>query len=302
LGRTIFSSFGELSEIRTLNLFRLSVSMPNHAVTILRDLVFAETDGMPLGLDLYLPATTQPPPLVVWIHGGGWREGSKARPPVARLTEHGFALASISYRLTQQAIFPAQIHDCKAAVRWLRAHQHHFGYDAQWLAAVGGSSGGQLAMLLGTSHGVADLEGELGEDGDQSSQVQAVVSYFGPSDFVLRGRTQPEIAYTEKSGSFALLGGITHGRVLPELEVAASPIHYVSPESPPLLLYHGEADELVRIDQSEAMFDAYRRLGLPVQLVRIPTGGHGGAIFFWGEQFETLRRFLTESHQAWHLS
>jgi acetyl esterase/lipase len=274
-------------------------NMSNSSLTILRDLTFAEPDGQPLTLDLYLPATSAPPPLVLWIHGGGWRKGSKSRPPVARLTEHGFALACISYRLTHQAIFPAQIHDCKAAVRWLRGHEHHFGYDARWLAAVGGSSGGHLAMLLGTSHGVAALESSLGEHLHQSTEVQATVSYFGPSDFVLRGQTQPEIAYTEKSGSFALLGGLMHGGVLPELEMLASPSQYVSPESAPLLLFHGEADKLVLIDQSERMLERYQRVGRPAELVRVPGGGHGGAIYFWGENFATLRRFLTGQHEAW---
>lgn len=274
------------------------MNVPNRQeLTILKDLTYAEPDGIPLALDLYLPATRQPPPLVIWIHGGGWREGSKARPPIMRLTEYGFALASISYRFTQQAIFPAQIHDCKGAVRWLRAHQHHFGYDAEWIAAVGASSGGHLAMLLGNTPGHALLEGDVGGNESESAQVQCVVSYFAPTDFVLRGKTQPEIAYSERSGSYALLGGVQTGRVATDLEVSASPVQYVSRKSPPLLLFHGEADELVLMDQSERMADEYRKHGLPVQFVRVPGGGHGGAVFFCGEYFDRLLKFLRDGYR-----
>lgn len=266
--------------------------MSNAGLTVLRDLVFAEVNDCSLALDLYLPICSPPPPLVVWIHGGGWREGSKARPPIARITDFGFALASISYRLTQQAIFPAQIHDCKAAIRWLRATAHLFGYDPTWIAAVGGSSGGHLAMLLGTTTNVLALEGNIGGNLASSSQVQAVASYFGPSDFVLRGQTQPEIAYTAKSGSFALLGGVLHGHVLPDLERQASPACYVTETSPPLLLFHGDADELVRLDQSERIHALYKAAGRDSELVLVPGGEHGGAIYFWGSYFEKLCLFL----------
>jgi dipeptidyl aminopeptidase/acylaminoacyl peptidase len=114
---------------------------------------------------------------------------------------------------------------------------------------------------------------------------------------VLRGKTQPEIAYSEKSGSYALLGGVQTGRVASDLEISASPVRYVSRESPPLLLFHGDADELVLIDQSERMVEEYRKFGLPVQFVRVAGGGHGGAIFFWGEYFDRLLRFLRDSHR-----
>ena len=120
-----------------------------------RNLVFAKVDGQELTLDLYVPdgASAAKPKLVVWIHGGGWRGGSKNKPPLRKLSDCGYAVASISYRFTDQAIFPAQIHDCKGAVRWLRAHADEYGYAADWIAVAGSSAGGHLALLLGVSSG-----------------------------------------------------------------------------------------------------------------------------------------------------
>lgn len=263
-----------------------------------RDLVFATVEKHELKLDLFLPdpsaEVSDRPPLVVWIHGGGWRSGSKAKPPLRKLTECGYALASISYRFTDQAIFPAQIHDCKAAIRWLRANSERFGYESSWIAVAGSSAGGHLALLLGSSGGVEELEGDLGDSTGESSQVQAVIDYYGPSDFVLRGKTQPERAYTEKSGSFALLGGVEFGRVDPHLEAIASPSRYVGEGDPPLLVFHGTDDEMVLMDQSERILSLYREHGLAAELVVVPDAGHGGTKFFWGENFDRVQNFLDQ--------
>lgn len=263
-----------------------------------RDLVFATVDHHELKLDLYLPeqvtGRADPPPLVVWIHGGGWRNGSKAKPPVRKLTECGYALASISYRFTDRAIFPAQIHDCKAAIRWLRAHGSQYGYDASWVAVAGSSAGGHLALLLGTSAEVAELEGDLGDATEESSRVQAVIDYYGPSDFVLRGKTQPDRAYTEKSGSFALLGGVRTGKVDPALEANASPSHYVGAGDPPLLIFHGTDDETVLMDQSERILSLYHEHDLAAELVVVQDAGHGGTKFYWGENFDRVQDFLNQ--------
>ena len=153
-----------------------------------RDLVYARAGAKDLLLDLYLPeGAPRPLPLVVWIHGGGWRNGAKEQTPARRLVERGYAVASINYRLSGEAIFPAQIHDCKAAVRWLRANAAKYGLDAGRVAAWGSSAGGHLVALLGTSGGIMELEGGLG-NADQSSRVQAVVDFFGPHGFPQDGR------------------------------------------------------------------------------------------------------------------
>ncbi len=262
------------------------------SLKIERGIVFAEVDGNQLKLDLYLPAVDNRPPLVVWIHGGGWRGGSRNSPKIQEVTKHGYALASISYRFTDEAIFPAQIHDCKAAIRWLRANADRYGYNADWIAVAGSSAGGHLALLVGVSGDVKELEGTVGDNLEQSSAVQAVIDYYGPSDFVLRGTTQPERAYTEKSGSFALLGGLQTGKVAPEMEQSASPAHYVSADDPPLLVFQGKADEVVLPDQSQRIVALYAEAGLKSQLVELEDAGHGGAQFFTGQNFETARKFL----------
>ena len=266
------------------------------SVRIHRDLVFAQIGGQVLKLDLYLPPTYETAPLVVWIHGGGWRGGSKSKPAIQEITNHGFALASIDYRLTDKVLFPAQIHDCKGAVRWLRANAERFGYSADWIAVAGSSAGGHLALLMGTSAGVTELEGEVGGNLNESSRVQAVIDYYGPSDFVLRGKTQPERAYTNKSGSFALLGGVTGEKLDPNTERFASPAHYVSADDPPLLIFHGTVDQTVLLDQSEHIAKRYSEAGLNVQLVVLENAGHGGKSFFQGEHFEQAVRFL-EAHR-----
>jgi len=264
-------------------------------VQLTRDIEFARVDGQGLLLDLYQPKGVERPPLFVWIHGGGWRGGSRKRVPLNAVVEHGYALASISYRFTDKAIFPAQIHDCKAALRWLRANAGRFGYNADWIAVGGSSAGGHLALLVGTSGDVKELEGTVGGHLDQSSRVQAVIDYYGPSDFVLRGRTQPERAYTEKSGSFALLGGkVNNGKVFPELETTASPAHYVSADDPPLLVFQGENDKTVLPDQSERIVELYERAKLPATLVLVDKAAHGGRKFYSGEHLQTALRFLDQ--------
>ena len=202
-----------------------------------RDIVFAEVDDQELRLDIHMPQKDAHPPLVVWIHGGGWRAGSKNSLPIQSLTKEGYAVASISYRFTDVATFPAQIHDCKGAIRWLRANANRFGYNADRIAVAGGSAGGHLALLLGVSAEIDGLEGEVGGNLEHSSRAQAIIDYYGPADFVLRGETQPDRAYTEKSGSFALLGGRKNGKPTAEMEKFASPANYVSFDDPPLLVF-----------------------------------------------------------------
>ena len=262
-----------------------------------RDLVFATVGEHELKLDLFLQLDNKSAPLVVWIHGGGWRAGSRKSPRIQGVTKFGYALASISYRFTDQAIFPAQIHDCKAAIRWLRAHEDRYGYDARWIAVAGSSAGGHLALLLGVSGGEPDMEGNVGIFPDQSSTVQAVIDYFGPSDFILRGQTQPERAYTEKSGSFALLGGRRQGKVSPAMERLASPSSYVSKNDPPLLVFHGDADEVVLLDQSQRIVTLYREAGLSARLFTLVGAGHGEKRFFVGDPFTTMVDFLDRQIQ-----
>lgn len=266
---------------------------PPDSAEFIADLKFAEVDGKPLLLDLHLPKNVENPPLVVWIHGGGWRAGSRKRAHLKAVVEHGYAMASISYRFSNEALFPAQIHDCKGAIRWLRANAEEYGYNADSIVVAGSSAGGHLSLLVGVTGDVKELEGTVGGNLDQSSRVQGIIDYYGPSDFALRGKTQPERAYTTKSGSFALLGGVKHGKIIPELEKQASPAQFVSADDPPLLVFHGTNDKTVLLDQSERIVELYRNAELPAELVVLDGAGHGGDRFYSGEHLETALKFLS---------
>ena len=254
------------------------------------DVVYAEVDGNKLPLRLFIPTDVKNPPLVVYIHGGSWRAGSYKSCELATLTEQGFAVASIEYRFTNVAIFPAQIHDCKGAIRWLRANAGKYGYDASRIGVTGTSAGGHLAVLLGTSADVADLEGTVGGNLDQSSRVAAVVDYFGPTDFVLRAKTHPERANAKGSSTFGLLGGPAIEKT--EQAKRASGVTYVSADDPPLLIIHGDQDKSVYLDQSESIRKAYEAARLDVAMILVPGGGHGGKVFFTGENIHRVQEFL----------
>lgn len=262
------------------------------SLTATKGLTYATVGDQKLQLDLYVPKTTTTPKLIVWIHGGGWRQGSRNNPRIKFVTEHGFALASISYRFTPDFTFPDQIHDCKAAIRWLRAHADEHGYNAEKIAVAGGSAGGQLALLLGTSADVKELEGDLGNHPKMSSRVQAIIDYFGPSDFPLRQTTNPERALTTKSGSFALLDGIRDGKVNPQKETNASPVTWVSKDDPPLLIIHGKADDVVLVVQAERMADIYKQANLDVTMLLHPTAKHGGKSLFSDKYKDAAIEFL----------
>lgn len=257
------------------------------------DVVIATLDGKELKLDLYLPEGTENPPLVVFIHGGGWRNNSYKKCLTPWLTEYGFAVASISYRLTDVATFPAQIHDCKGAVRWLRAHAEEYGYDATRVGVTGTSAGGHLAAMMGVSSGGDEkLEGDVAGHLDQSSQVQAVVDYYGPTDFVLRSQNQP--TKTEKEDSpVRLLLGVPASEDLEKAKLA-SPAFYVTEDDPPLLIIHGDKDTTVYLDQSERIAAEYEKLGLPVKLEVVAGAGHGGKECFSQPYRDQVAAFFKE--------
>jgi acetyl esterase/lipase len=253
------------------------------------DLRFAEIDGKTLLLNLYLPIHSPNPPLVVSIHGGGWRSGNrKAFPPW--LAQRGYAVASIDYRLSSTTVFPAQLFDCKGAIRWLRAHADNYGYDAKRIAVIGESAGGHLALLLGTTGDVKQLEGDVGGNLSQSSRVQAVVDFFGPADFLLRSKDQPQ--ETEKPGGkvYQLLGKPVKGNE--ELAKLASPAFHVTKQDAPLLVFHGTADKTVLINQSRRICDAYKEMGLPVDFHVVEGAKHGGPEYDTPKCQDLIIKFL----------
>ena len=191
---------------------------------VIKNLEFAVVQDQSLKLDLYLPEAPKGSGLVVWIHGGGWRKGNKGKCFITWLPDHGYTVASISYRFSDVAKFPAQLHDCKGAVRWLRANAGKYGYDAAKIIVAGASAGGHLTTLMATTSGYKLLEGRVGGNLDQSSSVRAAIDYYGATDFVLRSKTQPSRANEKGSVVYDLLGGGAHEKIA-EAKLASACYH-----------------------------------------------------------------------------
>ena len=255
-----------------------------------RDLAYANIAGTTLGLDLYLPAGVKHPPLVVYLHGGAWNAGSKTQYP-AFLVERGFAVASVDFRSTDVATFPANVHDIKAAIRYLRAHATDYGYRTDRIAIAGASSGAHLAALVGVTSGNTALEGEEGDARGQSSAVQAIVSWFGASDLttILAQSTPFGLAMREPALR-RLLGGLPDA--VPDAAKLASPVFHVDAKDPPLLLLHGDQDRQMPINQLHELDGAYARVGLKAETFILHGVGHDGEPFYKGEPAERVVDFL----------
>lgn len=245
--------------------------------TVRRDVAYVDGGHERHVLDLYLPDRSDAKPaLVVYIHGGGWRQGSKDKTPLAPILEAGFAAASINYRLSQHATFPAQIYDCKAAIRFLRSKADEYGYNADKIGVWGGSAGGHLVALLGTSAGVEAVEGDLGVTG-VSSRVQAVCDYFGPTDLLkMNAQSGPDSAIDHdapNSPESQMLGGTL--QEIPDVANAASPKTYVTSDDPPFYILHGDQDRLVPLAQSETFHERLTAAGVDSTLLVVKGAGHG---------------------------
>ncbi|MGO8744511.1 MAG: alpha/beta hydrolase fold domain-containing protein [Thermoguttaceae bacterium] len=263
-------------------------SLPPPPVKVWRDLPYMEHGGPRNRLDLYLPENVSGPlPLVVWVHPGAWQQGSKELCPAVLLVAKGYAVASINFRLAQDAVFPAQIEDCKAAIRWLRANAVKYRLDAAHIGVWGASSGGHLVSLLGTTGGVKEFEGTGGHL-EQSSRVQAVVDWFGPTDF-----NMPYKLDREAASVVALLIGPADARNQEKLR-RASPVTYVGRDSAPFLIMHGADDAIVPVAQSELLAAALKKAGVEAKLVIIPGNGHGGIGFGTAENWTLIEDFFAK--------
>ncbi len=258
--------------------------------TALKDVIYATVEGKPLGLDLYLPANVKGPSLIVWVHGGAWRAGDKSQYPKP-LVEQGFALASLDFRLSTQARFPAAVHDIKAAIRFLRAKAADYGYRTERIAISGASSGGHLAALVGLTKGHKELEGTVGDHLGQSSSIQAIVSFFGASNLSsIIAQSTPFGLNVRRPALDLLLG--RQPDTVPELAQLASPVSHVSKASPPLLLLHGDQDPQMPVNQSLELEGAYKKLGLDVTLDIVYGAAHGGSAFYAPEHLQRTTQFL----------
>jgi len=250
-------------------------------VKIIRDLDFAATGNPRQTLDLLLPKDrsehAEPLPLIAFVHGGGWRSGDK-RGGVRRVQPFvaggDYAAASIGYRLSDEAQWPAQIHDCKAAIRWLRANSQRYGIDPDRIAVWGTSAGGHLVAMLGVTRDGEELEGDIGPHLGTSSEVACVVDFFGPSELLTMNEQGSAMDHDAPGSPESLLvGGPIQDH--PGRARNASPITWVSADDAPFLIVHGTEDPLVPYAQSAAFASALEAEGVPAVLLTVKGGGHG---------------------------
>ncbi|MEM1164883.1 MAG: alpha/beta hydrolase [Planctomycetota bacterium] len=234
------------------------------------DVTYRETEQRDLKLDVYVPTThgDGPHPVVLYIHGGGWVGGDKQWVAAEPLTEIGYAVVSIQYRFSTEALWPAQLHDCRAAVRWVRAHAEEYSLDPERIVAAGSSAGGHLAAMLGTAGNAQEhwLNEPDPADADQSFAVQGVINLYGPADLREPDERTPWHLVER------LLGGAVETR--PAAALSASPIAYVDAADPPFLMVHGDADPIVPIAQSRNFNRALERAGVDTELLEQPGVGH----------------------------
>jgi acetyl esterase/lipase len=246
-------------------------------------------------LDLYLPEqkSEKPRPLLIYIHGGGWQGGDKkdAGTLTAFLQSGKYAGASVGYRLTDQASWPAQIHDCKAALRWLAAHAAEHGYDAERVAVYGISAGGHLVSLLGLTAATGELDGDLGSHVGTKAPIKCVLDFCGPTDFPNFFKGERQIKAEDPNGPIAkLLGGPVSKKMKEATE--ASPMTYVSKDDPPFLIIHGTNDNLVPLAQAESLDAKLESVGVASTKV---IGQDAPHVFFNAELVKRMSTFL-EKH------
>jgi acetyl esterase/lipase len=258
-------------------------------IKVEKDIVYGKGGDTELKLDLALPEGDGPFPALVFIHGGAWRSGKRTDldSTIEVFARRGFVAVTVEYRLVPAATFPAQIEDCKAAVRWLRANAKKYHVDADHVGAIGFSAGGHLACLLGTTTKDDGLEGK-GGNAEQSSRVQAVVSFFGPTDFTTKNwpdDLEKRILEPFAGASFA---------DKPELYKKLSPVTYARKDAAPHLFFHGTEDKLVGVRQSKVMAEKLKDVGVSAKVVELEGEGHG-----WGgdklkDTFEQTQKFFEE--------
>ncbi|NJM94743.1 MAG: alpha/beta hydrolase [Cytophagales bacterium] len=257
-----------------------------------KNIIYKVEGSDTLRLDLYLPDDAQAPvPLVVWIHGGSWQRGSKDDPnPTPDLVKQGYAVACINYRLSHQALFPAQIIDCQSAIRWLKARAALYGIDSARVGVWGASAGGHLSALVGTAWHYTPWTAS-GPYGEVSGKVQAVCDWYGPTDFLRMNDVPGHINHhAPGSPESKLLGGPIEA--LPEQVKQANPITYITRSTPPFLIMHGSNDLKVIPNQSERLHQALQAQGQPSELLFLEGLGHGGA--GWDAEVDQVLLFFNK--------
>lgn len=254
-------------------------SLAQDDLVIEKDIVYGKGGDVELKLDLSMPKDGDGPfPALVLIHGGGWMGGTRQsfQPLAEQAARRGYVAVTVTYRLTQpdpetkagKHQFPKQLHDCKCAVRWLRASAKKYHVDPDRIGVMGGSAGGHLSLLVGMVDEKAKLEGDGGHD-DQSSRVQAVVNLFGPTDLTKAYDDVPQV----RDLLIAFLGGTPAEQ--PDNYQAASPVTYVSEDDPPILTLHGDQDRIVLVSQATLLDEAMKAANADHEILILKDQGHG---------------------------
>ena len=263
---------------------------------IIKDIAYAGTNHDRQTLNLALPlkrSNDKPLAVIAYVHGGAWRAGSK-NGGLNRLHDFlktgEYAGMSIGYRLSQQVKWPAQIHDCKAAIRWIKANAKKYGLDGDRIAVHGTSAGGHLVAMLGTSAGVEAMDGAIGPHTDQSTRVQCVIDYYGPTNFLRMNDFESRIDHdAADSPESQLIGGAIQENKKQTL--TADPISYVDKGDVPFLIMHGTKDMLVPYNQSVLLHNALQKAGVSSVLLTVEGGGHGGGKGVLPERFRAFVEF-----------
>jgi len=254
-------------------------------------------------LDVYIPPNTESPrPAVVYIHGGGWENRTKKgtlRNDLRRLYEHAqYVIVDINHRYSTEAIWPAQIHDCKTAIRHIRHHADLYQIDPCAIGVMGHSSGGHLAAMLGTTIGIDSLEGyHLGYP-NESSEVQAVIDFFGPTDFLQVDNAYPgvcesPVVYEEPGSMVSQLVGCLVTECEDKVR-AANPITYIDGNEPPFSIHHGTADCTVPLSQSGILYNKLIINNITVDINFPLDAVHADPIFYNATAILNLTNFFVE--------
>ena len=281
---------GKISAAEDERHFRRSNA--NFTVT---ELQYANNKNPRQSLDLYQPNDPSKPklPLILYIHGGAWQSGSKAagRQPLEKYLKSGnFICASIGYRLSQEAIWPAQLHDCKAAIRFLYAHADKYHIDPTRTIVLGASAGGHLATMVSVTGNNPNMEGNLGKHVDQHSRVIGAISYYGPTDFQKMEDFPSNIDHNAANSPESRLIGAPIQQV-PARTQAANPLTYIDENDPPLICIHGTRDRLVPFNQSILLYNALENAKVPTALITILDGEHGN---FRNPKIQTIEKAFVE--------